>query len=128
MMRSLIEDLLDFEQLESNRLTLDKIPFNVITEVERSLCIAGPTVKKKKLDVDSSGMSVAFPMHLGDPLRFRQILFNLISNAVKFTPEGGKIHVSATNTEDNPEEIEVVISDTGIGISPQHLPHLFTVS
>jgi light-regulated signal transduction histidine kinase (bacteriophytochrome) len=127
LMRSLIEDILDFDQIESNRLLLDKLPFDVVHEVERAVRVLAGAAAKKKIELDTSTADVAHPSHVGDPLRFRQIVFNLLSNAIKFTPDGGRIRVSVANSDANPEEVNVEVADNGIGIGPDHLPQLFIV-
>jgi CheY-like chemotaxis protein len=125
LMRSLIEDILDFEQIESNRLMLDKLPFDVVHEVERAVRVLAGAAAKKNIELDVSTAGVTLPLHVGDPLRFRQIVFNLLSNAIKFTPDGGRIRVSATSSDAKPEEINVEVADNGIGIGADHLPYLF---
>ncbi len=84
------------------------------------------SAKQKQIELTSK-FSVANEWHVGDPVRFRQVLFNLVSNAIKFTPEGGRVSISATNDNQHPEVVRVGVIDTGIGIDKASMPHLFMV-
>jgi two-component system phosphate regulon sensor histidine kinase PhoR len=64
----------------------------------------------------------SLPYVMGDPDKLSQVLGNLVENSVKFTPDGGSIAISATAFNDS---IEVRVADTGVGIAPEHLPHVF---
>src|SRR5690606_35010528 len=85
---SLVNDIIDFTRMETQKLTLEKIEFNLIEEIEK-------VVRLNKFTCDNKGLQLSCitkidnPIRLGDPLRVRQILLNLLSNAIKFTNTGG---------------------------------------
>jgi signal transduction histidine kinase len=116
-----VEQLLDLSRLESGELPLE------IREVE-----LGPLVSEvaREVEVALAGSDVAvhpavpadLPPALADRERIHQVLFNLLDNAVRFTPSGGRVTVSARREGD---WCEVSVTDTGAGIPPEHLPLLF---
>ncbi len=122
----LIDQILDFSKIEANRLDLESIDFSIRDEVEAS-------VKTLLYPANQKGLSLSFdvapeiPETLkGDPHRLRQILLNLIGNAIKFTARG-RIQVASTVEEVNPEAIRVrfSVSDQGIGIPEARLAMIF---
>jgi len=122
---SLINDILDFERIESNKLELESIPFSISEEVQKVVHLLRVTSDKKHLNVFYN-IDTKNVFRLGDPLRFRQILFNLLSNAIKFTQNHGSIWVSVNNDPDNQDLVIVVVKDTGIGIKQEHLGLIFS--
>jgi len=127
---NIVNDILDFSKIESGGLTLEKSPFSVLTEVSLILSLFDQSTQAKALSLKSS-----IPLHLphtflGDSARLRQILLNLIGNAVKFT-DAGSIWVIIREKwlESTPEydryELMFSIQDTGIGIQPEQLEKLF---
>jgi PAS domain S-box-containing protein len=117
----LINDLLDLARLQTGKLSINLRPVNlapVIGDAVESLrSHAGE--KNIKLDVDFT----AEPLSVNaDPVRVQQIVWNLVTNAVKFTPKGGQISVSLRRKDD---EAMFVIEDTGQGIEPDFIPHIF---
>jgi two-component system, sensor histidine kinase and response regulator len=118
---TVINDILDLSQMEAGRLTLDRIDFDLDKLLERTAAIVAPRVRAKEVEFDLRlAPDVPRALH-GDPGRLRQILLNLLGNAIKFTTEG---HISLTVdlAEDQGDAVRLVIavSDTGIGI-PEHL-------
>jgi len=116
----LISDILDMNKYEAGRLRLypEKVEINdVFTIVRRTML---PITSQHRLELQIKKAEI--PLIFGDPERIRQMIINLISNAVKFTPEGGSITVSAT-VENGQAAISV--KDTGEGIAPEFLPHIF---
>ncbi|MGH6918804.1 MAG: ATP-binding protein, partial [Geminicoccaceae bacterium] len=118
---TIINDILDLSQMEAGRLALDRIDFDLDKLVDKVAAIVAPRVRAKGLEL---GLRVApeVPRALhGDPGRLRQILLNLLGNAIKFTAEG-RIGLSVDLAEDQGHAVRLVIavSDTGIGI-PEHL-------
>lgn len=123
---SLINDILDLSKIESGKLTLEKIDFNLIDAVESSIDLVALNAAKKGIEIISY-IDAKIPSFIkGDPVRIRQILINLINNAVKFTNDG-EIEVNATLVEENENSflIEFNVRDTGIGIKEEDLPKLF---
>ncbi|NVL30645.1 HAMP domain-containing histidine kinase, partial [Pseudomonas syringae pv. actinidiae] len=98
------------------------IPFNLRDLLQDTLTILAPAAHAKQLEL----VSLVYrdtPLALsGDPLRLRQILTNLVSNAIKFTPKLGRIGVAAMS---NGDEVVFTVRDSGEGIPPEQLPHIF---
>jgi len=120
---ALINDILDFSKIEAGKLQLESIPFSPSKCVEEALDIMRFQAEQKKLRLAIAPGNTG-PLHvLGDPMRFRQILLNLISNALKFT-ERGFIEVSlGWNAAEG--VLDVSVRDTGIGIPPERQERLF---
>jgi signal transduction histidine kinase len=124
----LINDVLDMSRVESNRIDLHPEAYtigefnNYLDAVIRPLC----QEKGQHLVIDEEG-AVQDRVPLADKLRTNQIIFNLLSNAVKFTPEGGTIHYTIVGRElpGGRVAIDHTIADTGIGMSPGFMKHLF---
>jgi signal transduction histidine kinase/DNA-binding response OmpR family regulator len=122
---TIINDILDLSQMEAGRLTLDRIDFELDKLVDRVAAIVAPRVRAKGLELDLRlAPEVPRALH-GDPGRLRQILLNLLGNAIKFTAEG-RIGLTVDLAEDLPGgrgdavRLAIAVSDTGIGI-PEHL-------
>ncbi len=124
---ALINDILDFSKIESGHLDFENIPFSLRTCVESALKLAARPASEKGLHLRLS-IDDDVPSHIvGDQARLRQILVNLVSNAVKFT-EQGEVVVSisriASHTDCIPQ-LRFSVRDTGIGIPPEHLGRMF---
>ena len=117
----LIEDLLDVSRIVTGKVQVDLRPLAVGPIVSTVLESIRPTAEAKGVSLRAS-VGHETPWILGDASRVQQILWNLLSNAIKFTPAGG--HVSVELTSDNCD-VQVCIRDTGIGIPPEFLPHVF---
>ena len=120
-MDRLIEDLLDITRLETGGLSVDLQPVTTSALLEGALRTLRPLMQEAglRLTVD---VPATLPMVRADPERIGQVLSNLIGNAIKFTARGGRIGVTAV--EQN-HLVEVSVTDTGMGISAEHLPHVF---
>lgn len=125
---SLINDILDFSKIESGQFKLEIHPFEIQQCVEECLDLVAPQAFAKKLDLVYQ-IEPQVPMAiLGDLTRVRQVLVNILANAVKFTTSGSiQVRVSATvaNQQQNKYTIQFSIKDTGIGISPDQQSALF---
>ncbi len=124
---TIINDILDFSKVESGRFELEIVDFDLLSLVEGCAELLAPTARKKSLGmltlIDPSLPSVLS----GDPVRIRQILINLISNAVKFTREGEvSIKVAKLDEDDQSATLRFVVKDTGIGISDEARERLFS--
>jgi signal transduction histidine kinase len=117
----LIDDLLDVSGTMSGRMRLDVRIVHIEEVVKNALEAVAPAIDAKAIQLETSLDGAAGSIS-GDPERLQQVVFNLLSNAVKFTPDGGKVRVSLARIGD---EVEIVVSDTGAGISPDFLPHVF---
>ena len=123
---ALLNDVLDFSRLESERLTIDSKPFRVAGVVDECLEMMAPLASAKGLSLGSSISGDTPPAIRGDENRTRQVLLNLLSNAIKFTQSGG-INVSVTSRALNDGRVEVKFSvaDTGPGMSTDDVARLF---
>jgi len=118
---TLLNDILDLSKVEAGKLEIESAPFHLGELLESVAAAFQDSAARRGI-----GFSVIVPeehlgMYEGDGGRLRQILFNLISNALKFT-EAGQV---AVNVAFNGETLEIAVSDTGIGIAPEHLERLF---
>jgi len=122
---ALIDDILDLARVEGGRLELEKTSFDLPALVSTVLQTLQPKANAKALDLIAE-MPRELPVHWnGDPLRLRQILVNLISNALKFT-DSGKIVVSIRNIPQEPEMLHFAVADTGIGIPAEKCAEIFS--
>lgn len=117
---SLVEDLLDFSKIESGRMTLFLQPVDVLAELDDAVFALGDRANRRGVEIVYSAPDAAAPMN-ADPDRIKQVFVNLLDNAIKYTPEGGHISVTAELT---PGEISVCFADTGCGIAEEDLPHV----
>jgi signal transduction histidine kinase/CheY-like chemotaxis protein len=123
---TIINDILDYSKIESGRFDLDPKPFSLRTCAEDVLAILAPRIDAQKLSTTLE-IEPGVPIGLvGDAGRIRQILTNLIGNAVKFTERGGiTVRVTGTAGENGSATLHVAIEDTGIGIPPDKLETVF---
>lgn len=123
---SLMNDILEFSKIEAGKISLDVIAFDLVETIESAVDPFVVKAKQKGLDVYIH-ISPKLPRIVtGDPIRLKQILMNLISNAVKFT-DGGEIFINADKGSRRANRVEVLFSikDTGIGISKKAQKRLF---
>lgn len=123
---TIINDILDFSKIEAGKLTIECIDFDLRTMIEDTLDLLAESAQRKGLELVGL-MDAAVPSGVhGDPGRIRQILSNLIGNAIKFTERGEvRIEVSFKGSVDEDLMIRIDVVDTGIGISPDHVGKLF---
>jgi PAS domain S-box-containing protein len=117
----LIDDMLDVSRLLTGKLELNSEPVDVAASVLLALRAITPLAEKKNLTLEKSFARGASHVD-GDPTRLQQIFWNILSNAVKFTPAGGRIRVELSSSD---SRIHIVVSDTGQGISHAFLPRVF---
>ena len=123
---TVINDILDFSKIEADALTLDPVPFSLRDLVEEVGALLSPTVADKGLE-----LVIAYPADVpsavvGDPVRIRQVLTNLVGNAVKFTETGHvQVEVGGAVSADNRAELSLRVTDTGIGIEADRLERVF---
>jgi signal transduction histidine kinase/CheY-like chemotaxis protein len=116
----LIDDLLDVSRILAGKMRLEVVPLNVQTVVEAALETVRPAAEAKSIRLQTTLASDCAVM--GDPGRLQQVIWNLLSNALKFTPKGGRVQVVLSCHE---SAAEILVSDTGKGIEPSFLPHVF---
>ncbi len=123
---SIINDILDFSKVEAGKLTLDEVPMDIRDCIEESLTLMAPAAHEKNLELVPIIYSDVPARIVGDPLRLKQILSNLINNAVKFT-EKGSVIVRAMLELESENEVTLCISvtDTGIGMTLEEQKNLF---
>jgi signal transduction histidine kinase/DNA-binding response OmpR family regulator len=124
----IINDILDFSKIESGRLELEQAPFDLTACVEEAVQLVAPTVTGGLVELTYSLDETTPRLIAGDVARLRQILVNLLANAIKFTP-GGEVDVTASAhpLEGARREIHFAVRDTGIGIPPDRFNRLFEV-
>jgi len=123
---TIINDILDFSKMESGKLDLESTDFNLERLFEDVLALFTPKVQEKGLELKRfMGRSVPTVVR-GDPLRLRQVLINLVGNAIKFTPRGEvTLCVESDEQEDGRIALRITVHDTGIGITPEQQKQLF---
>ena len=127
MMKSLLDDILDHAKLEAGRMTAEAVPYDVRQLCAQVVRFWGVEARKKGLRLRVEGAASLPNWVEGDPTRLRQILNNLISNAVKFTSEGSiTLRLSAWASEDDACGLRFQIVDTGRGMDPHQVANLFT--
>jgi PAS domain S-box-containing protein len=117
----LIEDLLDLSRIMSGKLVLDLQRLHLQDVIEAAIDAVTPTAQAKGVRIGKVLDSLAPPVS-GDSTRLQQVVWNLLTNAVKFTPKGGKVQVLLERVNSH---VEISVMDTGIGIRPDFLPHVF---
>lgn len=123
---NLINDILDLSKIESGKLEVEEIPLNVRQVAEEVMDLLIYRVKDKNLGIGCVVDPSIPDQLLGDPSRIRQILLNLVGNAIKFTQQGHiKISISSLLESDDSIDIKIQVEDTGMGIPPNKLDRLF---
>jgi signal transduction histidine kinase/CheY-like chemotaxis protein len=126
LMRTLLNDLLDFSRLEAGGMAVEKVPFNLRQILSDTLRLWRMEVAKKGLRLRVEGAANLPRWVAGDGMRLRQVLNNLLSNAIKFTPSGVITVRLGCVSDDLTHRLTVVVIDTGPGIASALLPRLFT--
>jgi PAS domain S-box-containing protein len=122
----LINDILDFSKIDANKLELEKINFDINTLLSESADALMQQAEHKGLELIVDSAAVVEPLIVGDPNRIRQIITNLVSNAIKFTQQG-EVLIKLALIPDDAEHwrLRISVKDTGIGISKANQRHLF---
>lgn len=126
LMRTLLNDLLDFSRLEAGRMSVEKAPFNLRQSLSDTLRLWRPELAREGLKLRVIGASTIPQWVIGDAMRLKQVLNNLLSNAAKFTQHGGVSVTLAAETVDDQIRLLIEVADTGPGIPEAALPRLFT--
>ena len=125
---TLINDVLDISRIESGKLEYKPVPVDLRNMINTVLSIAKGYMENRDLNFDISREELKNPYVMADEVRIREVLLNIISNAVKFTKDGGTISFAAENSPGNDEHHIIVryrISDTGIGMSEEFQTRIF---
>ncbi len=122
-LKELIDDILDFSKLEANQLEIEKTAFELPDLVEEVRDIQLVKAQQKDIELNIEIADVCKKKFMGDKLRIKQVLLNLVSNAIKFT-DVGSVKINVTEPMQNHVAFEV--HDTGIGISPAHQKKIFS--
>ncbi|PIE41000.1 MAG: hybrid sensor histidine kinase/response regulator [Gammaproteobacteria bacterium] len=123
---AIINDILDFSKIEAGKLTLDNVPLNLQDIVEDVLAMQAPLAYEKRLEQISLFYSDVPTYMMGDPLRLKQIITNLVNNSIKFTEYGEVVvRVMLDDLKDGYAFIKVAVSDTGVGLTADQQEDLF---
>ena len=117
----LIEDLLDMSRIISGKVRLNVQPVDLSEVIDAAEASVAPAAEAKGIRIQKIVEPLAGPV-MGDPSRLQQIVWNLLSNAIKFTPKEGRVQLILKLVNSH---LEIVVSDTGAGIKPEFLPHVF---
>lgn len=127
-LKALVNDVLDMQRMETDRFFLEQIPFDIREILDN--CWSMLEAQASRLDITLEKIkpgSLKYPYLIGSPLHIRQIFMNLLSNAIKYNKPGGSISVHAKIIRQVHQNViyKFIISDTGIGISPEFQKHIF---
>ena len=121
LQNQMIADLLDVSRIVSGRMRLDIRPFQLIDVIEAGIEVVRPAAEGKSIRLQTFLDPAAGPV-AGDPDRLQQVVTNLLSNATKFTPKGGRVQVQLHRVNSH---VEILVTDNGEGIDPAVLPFIF---
>jgi signal transduction histidine kinase len=116
---SLVEEMLDLAKVEAGKLQIQRVPTRPGGLLADSLVMLSPTAEAAQVEIVADGDPSAWPELEGDPVKLKQVFVNLVGNAIKFTPAGGRVTVSG---EVGNDELRVHIRDTGIGMREEDIP------
>ena len=117
----LVDDLLDVSRIVTGKLRMDVQPADPNAFIDAAVEAVRPAADAKGVRVQKIIDTAAIPIP-GDPVRLQQVVWNLLSNAIKFTPRGGRVQIRSERVNSH---LEIIVSDTGQGIAPDFLPHVF---
>ena len=121
----LIEDILDISRIIRGKLQLQASPTNLVTVINNAIETVSLAAQAKSIQIETN-LERDLKIVRGDPTRLQQVIWNILSNAVKFTPNGRKVYISLTYGDEQPVSYaHIEIKDTGKGIEPEFLPHVF---
>ncbi|NEU74987.1 response regulator [Hassallia byssoidea VB512170] len=121
LQNELIQDLLDFSRITQGKLRLELCPVDLTQIINAAIDVVRPLADAKSIAIESA-LEFTIGEVFGDANRLQQVMWNLLTNAIKFTPEEGQIAIWLERVE---SEAQITVSDTGIGISPDFLPYVF---
>jgi len=127
---TLINDILDLNRIESGKMTIAHAPTDIRTTINQCVEVLKSSVINRDLKITVDTERIEYPYVLTDALHVRQILINVISNAVKFTPDGGSITFRAEGRRDDADNTlrcRFEVTDTGIGMSEEFQKHIYEI-
>ncbi len=119
--KQIIEDILDVSRVITGKLQLNLSPVDLVTVVDAALDAMRPAMEAKEIKIETI-IDASLRMISGDADRLQQIIWNILSNAAKFTPNGGRVEISVSQTT---AHVQIQVKDSGPGIDPKFLPHVF---
>ncbi|HEV2828096.1 MAG TPA: PAS domain S-box protein [Pyrinomonadaceae bacterium] len=119
--KQIIEDILDVSRVITGKLQLNRGPVDLVAVVDAALDAVRPAMEAKEIKIETI-IDASLRMISGDPDRLQQVVWNVLSNAAKFTPKGGSVEISVNQTETH---VLIQVMDSGPGIDPDFLPHVF---
>jgi signal transduction histidine kinase/CheY-like chemotaxis protein len=127
LLLNIINDILDFSKIEAGKMMIEEIPFNLTEEISFSVELFKPLAEEKGLEILTSIRPDVPDLLIGDPLRLRQVISNLLNNAIKFTSEG-RIIVGVSMMERHSSALTLLfyVEDTGIGVRAENLKKIFS--
>lgn len=120
-----VSSLLDFAKIQASQFTIQKIPTEIGKLIDESLAVFKPEAENKKITLLTQ-IPADLPIVLADQLRITQVINNLVSNSLKFTPVGGNVSITVKAQNLPKKQISVSVSDTGTGIPDEKQKDLFT--
>ncbi|MBI2772173.1 MAG: response regulator [Burkholderiales bacterium] len=121
MQTQLIDDLLDMSRITSGKMRLEVRPVSPVAFIQGAIDTMRPSADAGGVQIEAALDPDAGPV-LGDTTRLQQVVWNLVANAVKFTPRGGVVQVGLERVDGH---VRITVADTGVGIKPDFLPHIF---
>jgi len=121
----ILNDILDYSKIEAEHLELESIPFDVSKVVHATASLLAVRAREKHLELLAEVASEVPRGVRGDPTRLRQVLMNLIGNAIKFTEQGEVVISVSAAAQDGTAQLRFAVRDTGIGIAPEHVQSVF---
>jgi signal transduction histidine kinase len=126
MLESLVGDVLDYARLEAGRLHFHRRPFSLLSSLSDVITVSSAAARGKGVELNLDAGADMSARVVGDPVRFRQVLLNLVGNAVKFTDRGSvTLRAARTAAASGALAIRIGVEDTGIGMSPEELERIF---
>ena len=123
----IINDILNMSRIESGRMSIKSEEFSFANNLEQVNTIISNQCREKGLTYDCRIVGAVDDYYIGDAVKLKQVMINILGNAVKFTPEGGNVTfvIEEGPRYDQKATLKLVVSDTGIGMSREYLPHIF---
>ncbi len=123
----IINDILDMSRIESGRMVIKNEDFSFAKHLEQVNTIISGQCAEKGLTYECRTVGRIDDHYIGDGMKLKQVMINILGNAVKFTPEGGKVTfiIEDLHRFNGQATLRLTVSDTGIGMSPEYLPHIF---